>query len=110
MSTVYATSEGSNAQGRQGSQPTPGTLTLSHMSAPAAPSSAILTAYRLPAGYSYDELHNHLKARGFVIYGGQGSFAREIFCIAVMGDFNDRDAARLLAAVRELVQRRAEGQ
>src|SRR5207248_5771843 len=38
----------------------------------AAPSSSVLTAYRVPAGYDYASLHDFLKAAGFVIYAGQG--------------------------------------
>jgi 2-aminoethylphosphonate-pyruvate transaminase len=33
----------------------------------------VLRSYRFPAGWSYPPLHDALKARGFVIYGGQGS-------------------------------------
>lgn len=66
-----------------------------------APSSAILTAYRLPPGHAYRELHDSLKAEGFVIYAGQGGpLGKEIFRIAVMGDLGRADIDALLAACR----------
>lgn len=63
-----------------------------------APSSAILTAYRLLPGYSYRALHDSLKADGFVIYAGQGDLSEEIFRIAVMGDLGREDIDALLSA------------
>ena len=65
------------------------------------PSSSVLTAYRIPAGYDYKSLHEFLKAAGFVIYAGQGRFNQEIFRIAVMGAINSVDVARLLASFRQ---------
>jgi 2-aminoethylphosphonate-pyruvate transaminase len=64
----------------------------------AAPSSSVLTAYRVPAGMNYASLHAALKAAGFVIYAGQGQFQAEIFRIAVMGDVDAADIDRLLDA------------
>jgi 2-aminoethylphosphonate-pyruvate transaminase len=61
-------------------------------------SSALLTAYRLPAGHTYAALHDALKAAGFVIYAGQGNLGDAIFRIAVMGDLRDADVDRLLEA------------
>jgi 2-aminoethylphosphonate-pyruvate transaminase len=63
-----------------------------------APSSAVMTAYRIPQGYAYSSLHDFLKAAGFVIYAGQGQFSQEIFRIAVMGALDYRDMDDLLDA------------
>lgn len=60
--------------------------------------SSILGSYRLPAGVSYEQLHDILKAAGFVIYAGQGGLSSEMFRIAVMGDLEASDLERLLAA------------
>ncbi len=65
----------------------------------AEPSSAALTAYRLPAGRSYADLHDAMKAAGFVIYAGQGALAQAIFRVAVMGSLDDDDVARFVAAL-----------
>jgi 2-aminoethylphosphonate-pyruvate transaminase len=76
----------------------------------AAPSSPVLTAYRIPtgpAGLDYASLHTALKAAGFVIYAGQGQFQHEIFRIAVMGDLAAADIERLLTAFAQWRQRQA---
>ncbi len=62
-----------------------------------APSSSVMTAYRVPNGYHYSSLHDFLKASGFVIYSGQGQFSEEIFRIAVMGALDFWDVDELLS-------------
>jgi 2-aminoethylphosphonate-pyruvate transaminase len=62
--------------------------------------SAILTAYRIPEGDSYQRIHDALKSRGFIIYAGQGDLQRTIFRIAHMGAINDEDLKRLIAALQ----------
>lgn len=61
-------------------------------------SSVVLNAYQLPNGVRYERLHDHLKAHGFVIYSGQGSFAQSIFRISTMGAIDAVDIERLLEA------------
>jgi 2-aminoethylphosphonate-pyruvate transaminase len=60
--------------------------------------SAILTAYRLPAGVDYAALEEHLKRWRFVIYPGQQALQGTIFRVAVMGDLSLRDAEEFLRA------------
>jgi 2-aminoethylphosphonate-pyruvate transaminase len=72
-------------------------------------SSAMLTAYRLPDGASYDRLHDRLKDDGYVIYAGQGFLDGRIFRIAVMGDLDEHDIDAVVAsAARTLGAARAE--
>lgn len=71
------------------------------------PSSPVLTAYRVPAGYDYAGLHDFLKASGFVIYAGQGKFQDEMFRVAVMGEITDEDVDRLLSAFQRFWNQRA---
>jgi 2-aminoethylphosphonate-pyruvate transaminase len=71
---------------------------------PDGASSVVLNSYRLPNGVSYERLHDHLKASGFVIYSGQGSFAKSIFRISTMGEINAADIERLIAAVATCIQ------
>ncbi len=59
-------------------------------------SSVVLRAYRLPSGVSYEQLHDGLKARGFVIYAGQGGLSKELFRISTMGAIEAADIERLL--------------
>lgn len=66
---------------------------------PAAASSCVLQAFRLPPGLSYAALHDGLKARGFVIYAGQGKLAAGIFRISAMGDIDAADMDRLRDAL-----------
>jgi 2-aminoethylphosphonate-pyruvate transaminase len=55
----------------------------------AGASSCVLRSYALPAGLSYEQLHDGLKLRGFIIYAGQGALASEMFRISTMGDISD---------------------
>jgi 2-aminoethylphosphonate-pyruvate transaminase len=72
-----------------------------------AESSVVLRAYRLPAGLTYEVLHDALKRAGFVIYAGQGGLSRTLFRISTMGDLSAADMDRLLGAFAELLEQRA---
>ncbi|KWF38237.1 2-aminoethylphosphonate aminotransferase [Burkholderia pseudomultivorans] len=63
---------------------------------PQGASSVVLRAYRLPQGVTYETLHDGLKARGFVIYAGQGGLSKELFRISTMGAIEAADVERLL--------------
>jgi 2-aminoethylphosphonate-pyruvate transaminase len=69
---------------------------------PERETSAIMSAFRLPAGDSYERIHDELKARGFVIYAGQKDFRKTIFRIANMGEIGDDDIDRLTEALRSV--------
>ena len=71
---------------------------------PADESSVVLRAYRLPANLSYTQLHDRLKARGFVIYAGQGALAAELFRISTMGNIHAADVERLLQGFSQLLR------
>lgn len=71
---------------------------------PPAESSVVLRAYRLPAGVSYVQLHDALKARGFVIYAGQGGLSAELFRISTMGNIHPADVERLLQGFAALTR------
>jgi 2-aminoethylphosphonate-pyruvate transaminase len=70
---------------------------------PPALRSNTITSLRFPAGRTYAELHDALKARGFVIYEGQGWFAREAFRVANMGALGRADFERFLEALGEVL-------
>jgi 2-aminoethylphosphonate-pyruvate transaminase len=67
-------------------------------------SSVVLRAYRLPAGVTYETLHDALKAKGFVIYAGQGGLSKTLFRISTMGALNAGDMDRLISSFVELVR------
>ncbi len=73
---------------------------------PDGASSVVLNAYHLPSGIRYEELHDRLKERGFVIYSGQGKLASAIFRVSTMGAIREADMERFLAAVRDVVARK----
>lgn len=70
---------------------------------PAARRSNTITSLRFPPGVAYAPLHAGLKARGFVIYEGQGDFARTAFRVANMGALGERDFRAFLAALEEVL-------
>jgi 2-aminoethylphosphonate-pyruvate transaminase len=59
-------------------------------------SSVVLRSYSLPTGTTYTELHDALKAEGFVIYAGQGDLSNTLFRISTMGAVTSADINRLL--------------
>ena len=63
-------------------------------------SSVILNAFEVPPGVDYERLHDGLKARGFVIYAGQGPYLGRMFRVAVMGDLTHADIEELRAGLR----------
>jgi 2-aminoethylphosphonate-pyruvate transaminase len=64
---------------------------------PAAQSSVVLRSYFLPPNLTYPQLHDALKAEGFVIYAGQGGLAKSLFRISTMGQLLDADIERLIS-------------
>jgi 2-aminoethylphosphonate-pyruvate transaminase len=50
------------------------------------------------------QLHDALKARGFVIYAGQGGLSAELFRISTMGNIHPADVDRLLQGFIELTR------
>jgi len=62
-----------------------------------------ITALRFPEGHTYRALHDALKARGFVVYEGQGRLAREVFRVANMGHLAEADFDAFLVALGEVL-------
>ena len=68
--------------------------------------SPVLASWRLPGGRSYQELHDALKALGYVIYAGQGRLGADIFRIAHMGDIRPAELDALCDALTRLCRAR----
>jgi 2-aminoethylphosphonate-pyruvate transaminase len=66
--------------------------------------SSYLSSFKLPAGKTYEELHDILKREGFVIYAGQGGLYHSIFRIANMGDILDSDVDRLIGVFKSIMR------
>ena len=62
-----------------------------------------ITSYYLPAGLTYQTLHDRLKERGYVIYAGQGQLESKIFRVANMGALAEQDIEGFLAAFRQVL-------
>jgi 2-aminoethylphosphonate-pyruvate transaminase len=62
-----------------------------------------ITALELPSGMSYEALHDALKARGYVIYAGQGDLAAKVFRVANMGHLTRSHFRGFLDALREVL-------
>jgi 2-aminoethylphosphonate-pyruvate transaminase len=65
---------------------------------PAPARSSILTTFRLPAGATYEALHDAMKRRGYIIYAGQGALKSYAFRVANMGTLTPRDMEAVVAA------------
>ncbi len=70
----------------------------------AGASSCVLHAYDLPSTHTYAALHDALKARGFIIYAGQGRLSESVFRISAMGDIDSDAMGRLKAAFSEILR------
>jgi len=64
-----------------------------------------ITALRMPAGCTWATLHDGLRARGFVVYEGQGKLASELFRVANMGAIARADFERFLVALGAVLER-----
>ena len=63
-----------------------------------------ITSYYLPAGLTYQTLHDRLKERGYVIYAGQGQLESKIFRVANMGALSETDIEGFLAAFQQVLE------
>jgi len=63
-----------------------------------------ITAVWLPAPLTYVELHDQLKAKGFVIYAGQGALHSKIFRVANMGALTQSDFEGFIGALEQVCQ------
>lgn len=67
-------------------------------------SSVVLRSYKLPAVITYTQLHDALKAAGFVIYAGQGDLSKTLFRISTMGNLGSADIERLLSCFARILE------
>lgn len=66
-------------------------------------SSVVLNSFHLPRRIGYSEFHDLLKREGYVIYAGQGEFAKSIFRISTMGAIKRADIERFLSVTEETI-------
>jgi len=75
-----------------------------------APRSNALTAIRLPRGLSYEELHDRLKERGYIVYAGQGGLSGEMFRVATMGELTTDTLHNFIEALGDVASRAPVGE
>lgn len=64
-----------------------------------------LTAFYLPEGLSYAQLHDGLKQAGYVIYAGQGQLENKIFRVANIGALTKQDIEGFLSAFQSTLEK-----
>ena len=80
-----------------------GALGVKPLLAPELQSNTI-TCFHLPAGLSYQTLHDRLKEQGYVIYAGQGSLEGKTFRIANMGVLTVSNVQGFLRAFEQTLE------
>ena len=63
-----------------------------------------ITTLRLPSGVDYEMLHDRMRARGYVIYAGQGVLREEAFRIANMGLLTREAVDGVITALEEAIR------
>jgi len=66
--------------------------------------SNILTTFTLPAGMTYETLHDRMKERGYIIYAGQGPLKTYAFRVSNMGTLTPQDMHGVVAAFTEIIK------
>ena len=64
-----------------------------------------LTAFHLPEGVTYEQLHDELKQAGYVIYAGQGQLEHKIFRVANIGALTKENIDGFLSAFQETLEK-----
>jgi 2-aminoethylphosphonate-pyruvate transaminase len=71
---------------------------------PAEAQSNSLTVYYLPDGLTYAQLHDRLKAQGFLVAPAEGALEDKAFRLANMGALTQADIGQFLAALESAVK------
>jgi 2-aminoethylphosphonate-pyruvate transaminase len=64
-----------------------------------------LTAFHLPDGVTYAQLHDGLKQEGYVIYAGQGQLENRIFRVANIGALTKENIDGFLGAFQVTLEK-----
>ncbi len=62
-----------------------------------------ITTFALPAGITYEVLHDAMREEGFVIYAGQGDLRRLAFRIANMGQLPEQELRRAITVLGRVI-------
>ncbi len=64
--------------------------------------SCVLRSFNIPSSFTYESIHDHLKASGFIIYSGQGHLRDKLFRLSFMGDISPKDLENLKLSFQSL--------
>ena len=64
-----------------------------------------ITTIAMPEGATYEQLHDAMRAEGFVIYAGQGDLRTRAFRIANMGQLDERELERAVVVLARAIRR-----
>ncbi len=64
--------------------------------------SCVLRSFKIPNNFSYEQIHDHLKKNGFIIYSGQGHLRKKLFRLSFMGDISPKDLENLKLSFQSL--------
>jgi 2-aminoethylphosphonate-pyruvate transaminase len=63
-----------------------------------------MTNYILPESVGYQEVHDKMKQRGFVVYPGKGALEGKIIHIANLGILNEEDILKICRNMKEVIE------
>jgi 2-aminoethylphosphonate-pyruvate transaminase len=66
--------------------------------------SNVMTNVLLPKNYSYEDIHEHLKKEGYIIYPGKGPLEGKVIHIANVGTLNKEDVNNFCEKIAKLVE------
>lgn len=64
-----------------------------------------LTAFHLPEGVTYEQLHDGVKQAGYVMYAGQGQLEQKIFRVANIGALTKENIEGFLSAFQSTLEK-----
>ncbi len=65
-----------------------------------------MTSVYLPAGFSFQALHDTIKEKGFIIYNAQGQLKGKLFMLGVVGVITEKNIRDFLTVLGEVLKRK----
>jgi 2-aminoethylphosphonate-pyruvate transaminase len=65
--------------------------------------SNVMVNVMIPDGYTFKEIHNKLKEKGFLIYNGKGILKDKVMNIATIGEITTKDIEEFIKALKEIL-------
>jgi 2-aminoethylphosphonate-pyruvate transaminase len=65
-----------------------------------------MTSVYLPEGFTFQELHDTIKKRGFIIYDAQGQLKGKLFMLGVVGVITEQNIKDFLTVLGEVLNKK----